>query len=503
MREVGSRVVPAGHHVTDMDSQLSTRAVISFYPCFHAWVSPSPSPPDSSQQQKKHMKKLSSVNNGGKLLKNDTVAIDGSSNDLGYELRKDPKKTPKVKDSSELENNSGCLVVLDKICKECGKGFQSWKALFGHMKCHSEKVANNNNLTHDSWTSQSDNEKSSAKKRRIKKSRSRNGKIKAYKVTSATVTTTTITTASSSISMNGNNNNNNQISSNHASTSVVSEIEQDQESEIAMCLMMLSRDDGKWGNEFESSDYCNSSAFVGLTKVEGKKRIAKGFKFKKLEETQVGVDYLGRSEVGFTELDKITIQNEEFNAESELGFGRKRKFECITCNKSFDTYQALGGHKASHKKLKGSLDPKTEGENTIENKPFFDHEYIINGFDTKPSDNHPTIKSTNLGAGSLKKSMVLGAHECSICFKIFSSGQALGGHKRSHMIAEAKLNQQTSMNPIEKENEHVREIRGFFDLNMLPESMEEDTNTIVNSNSTGYQPWHHESTTLLGLLSTI
>ncbi|CAH1422435.1 unnamed protein product [Lactuca virosa] len=449
------------------------------------------SPDHHLHQHQKQMKKLSSVNNGGKLIKNDTVVeIDGSSNDLGYELRKDPKKTPKVKDTSEMEN---CLVVLDKLCKECGKGFQSWKALFGHMKCHSEKVANNNKLNQDSWTSQLDNENSGVKDRRMKKSKSRNGKIKRYKVTSATtatVTTTTITTASSSISMNANNNNNNnnnQISSNHASTSVVSEIEQDQESEIAMCLMMLSRDEGKWGNEFESSDYCNSSAFVGLTKVEGKKRIGKGFKIKKLAETQVGVDYLGRSEVGFTGVEKIMIRNDDFNDECELFFGSKRKFECITCNKSFDSYQALGGHNASHKKLKGSLDPKTEGENTIEHKPFFNHEHIINGFDSKPSDNHQTTKAFNLGVRSLKKSVVLGAHECPICLKIFSSGQALGGHKRSHMIAEAKLNQQTSMNLIEKENEPVR---GFFDLNMLPDTMEEE-------------PWHHESTTLLGLLSGI
>ncbi|KAL4584090.1 hypothetical protein LXL04_008680 [Taraxacum kok-saghyz] len=452
------------------------------------------SSPDHHHQQQKQMKKLSSVGNGGKSTKNDTVVIDGISNDQCYELRKDPKKTPKVKDSSEIENNNSCLVVLDKLCKECGKGFQSWKALFGHMKCHSEKVANNNNLNQDSWTGQSDNENS----RPIKKSKSRNGKIKRYKVTS--VTTTTITTTSSSISMNANNNNNNnnnnnQISSNPASTSVVSEIEQDQESEIAMCLMMLSRDEGKWGNEFESSDYCNSSAFVGLTKVEGKKRIGNGFKIKKLEETQVGIDYLGRSEVGFT---GIMIQDQELNDESELIFGSKRKFECITCNKSFDSYQALGGHNASHKKLKASLDPKTEGENTIENKPLLHNGHIINGFNGKSSDHHQKAKTFDLGAGSLKKSVALGAHECPICLKIFSSGQALGGHKRSHMVTEARLNQQTSMNVSEKENEPVR---GFFDLNMLPDTMEEEI--IINSSSTGYQPWHHESTTLLGLLSTI
>ncbi|MCD7455093.1 hypothetical protein HAX54_026996 [Datura stramonium] len=30
----------------------------------------------------------------------------------------------------------------------------------------------------------------------------------------------------------------------------------------------------------------------------------------------------------------------------------KIKFECTTCNKSFHSYQALGGHRASHKNTK-------------------------------------------------------------------------------------------------------------------------------------------------------
>ncbi|MFS7972110.1 putative transcription factor C2H2 family [Helianthus anomalus] len=430
-------------------------------------------------QKKKQMKKLSSVNNGGL-----------NSKDLGYELRKDPKKTTKVKDASEVNNNnnnnSNCLVVLDKLCKECGKGFQSWKALFGHMKCHSEKVSNkhtNKNMNQDSWTSHSENENSGVKSGRIKKSRSRKKRVKRYTVTATTVTTTTttITTASSSISMNANNNNN------HASTSVVSEIEQDQESEIAMCLMMLSRDEGKWGHEIGLSDHCKSSAFVKLTKVEGKKPTGNGSKIKKITENQIGSDYLGRSEVGSTGLEKMVIQNDEFDDKMESS---KRKFECITCNKSFHSYQALGGHKASHKKLKESPDSKPEDDDkTVENKPFFIHDHVTNNDQT-----------------SFKKTVVLGAHECPICFKVFSSGQALGGHKRSHMVAEAKLNQQTSMNLIEKVDEPVRESRGFIDLNMLPDTTEEDM--IMNNSTTEYKPWHwvdtanHESTTLLGLLST-
>lgn len=65
-------------------------------------------------------------------------------------------------------------------------------------------------------------------------------------------------------------------------------------------------------------------------------------------------------------------------------------FECKTCNRRFSSFQALGGHRASHKK------PKSTGE-----------------------DHHA-------------KSLLPKKHECSICGLVFSMGQALGGHMRRH-----------------------------------------------------------------------
>ncbi|PPS05730.1 hypothetical protein GOBAR_AA14915 [Gossypium barbadense] len=70
----------------------------------------------------------------------------------------------------------------------------------------------------------------------------------------------------------------------------------------------------------------------------------------------------------------------------------------IVCNKAFNSYQALGGHKASHRKLSGGND---------------DH-------------STPTTLSA-VGSNPSGRS-----HECSICHKSFPSGQALGGHKRCH-----------------------------------------------------------------------
>ncbi|KAJ0798291.1 putative transcription factor C2H2 family [Helianthus annuus] len=70
-------------------------------------------------------------------------------------------------------------------------------------------------------------------------------------------------------------------------------------------------------------------------------------------------------------------------------------YACTVCNKTFPSYQALGGHKASHRK----------------NIP----------------DDHPSTSTTTSVLKPSGKS-----HECSICHRCFPTGQALGGHKRRH-----------------------------------------------------------------------
>ncbi|KAE8670473.1 Zinc finger protein ZAT12 [Hibiscus syriacus] len=75
------------------------------------------------------------------------------------------------------------------------------------------------------------------------------------------------------------------------------------------------------------------------------------------------------------------------------GGGGGRVFACKTCNKRFSSFQALGGHRASHKK------PRL----MVEDAPV-----------------------------SPKKPKT---HECSICGLEFAIGQALGGHMRRHRAA--------------------------------------------------------------------
>ncbi|GLJ50204.1 hypothetical protein SUGI_1068470 [Cryptomeria japonica] len=141
-------------------------------------------------------------------------------------------------------------------------------------------------------------------------------------------------------------------------------------------------------------------------------------------------------------------------------------FECGTCNKVFRSHQALGGHRASHKKVKGCF-ARTNDVPTQEslNEDVITTEYstksdennyntkrdIVNMIKTTPEkleESNIAYKQYQFGAGKpenpimeeecqwtnlvTKKSKASGGHQCSICSRVFSTGQALGGHKRCH-----------------------------------------------------------------------
>uniref|UniRef100_A0A2N9ICZ9 C2H2-type domain-containing protein n=1 Tax=Fagus sylvatica TaxID=28930 RepID=A0A2N9ICZ9_FAGSY len=81
-------------------------------------------------------------------------------------------------------------------------------------------------------------------------------------------------------------------------------------------------------------------------------------------------------------------------------------YKCTLCNKAFLSYQALGGHKASHRKPVGTQDQSTTTSTIV----------------TKTNNSNSNIPSNPSGK----------THKCAICHKTFQTGQALGGHKRCH-----------------------------------------------------------------------
>ncbi|KAK7343281.1 hypothetical protein VNO77_11907 [Canavalia gladiata] len=107
------------------------------------------------------------------------------------------------------------------------------------------------------------------------------------------------------------------------------------------------------------------------------------------------------------EIDNITMANylmllsrgDEIESNKNLNSSKNRVFECKTCKRQFQSFQALGGHRASHKK------PRLMGEGG-------DNQLLLHDSPPKPK-----------------------THECSICGLEFAIGQALGGHMRRHRMA--------------------------------------------------------------------
>ncbi|CAN7056528.1 unnamed protein product [Brassica rapa subsp. trilocularis] len=128
------------------------------------------------------------------------------------------------------------------------------------------------------------------------------------------------------------------------------------EEDLAFCLMMLSRD--KWKKKKKNNKTSSSTKEVA---------------------------------------EEIDNNSSKMNRATTT----KGRFTCETCGKVFKSYQALGGHRASHKK------------NRVSNKIEYDSVVVVE-----------------------EKRI----HECPICLRVFASGQALGGHKRSHGLGNLSVN---------------------------------------------------------------
>ncbi|XP_050367685.1 zinc finger protein ZAT12-like [Argentina anserina] len=118
-----------------------------------------------------------------------------------------------------------------------------------------------------------------------------------------------------------------------------------------------------------------------------------------------------------------------------------RAFVCKTCNREFSSFQALGGHRASH------------------NKP-----RLIAGNGT--SDLLQLAQSSpNLPAKPK-------THECPICGVEFAIGQALGGHMRRHrdvMTSAATDRGQAAAVPVLKKSNSSKRVSCLnLELNLAP-----------------------------------
>ncbi|KAK8943686.1 Zinc finger protein ZAT9 [Platanthera guangdongensis] len=165
----------------------------------------------------------------------------------------------------------------------------------------------------------------------------------------------------------------------------------------ALCLMMLSRASSPVSDSLDVLKRSKSDFFkIGLKKVE-------------FFPSDSGFPLDGEDAESKKGMKRIKSSGDDFDSGIENLYKRSR-YNCAICNKSFHSYQALGGHCASHKKNKQD----TSSVSRPAEEPF---------------------------SGKFR------THRCLICKKIFSSGQALGGHKKSHLMSDNAISSSSSSSP--------------------------------------------------------
>ncbi|RHN62036.1 putative transcription factor C2H2 family [Medicago truncatula] len=415
----------------------------------------------------------------------------GDGGNLIYGLRENPKKTMRFVHSHHHHYNhhaaTAAATTLEqnemiKFCKECGKGFPSLKALCGHMASHSEKEKKINKAMMEEDTQSDDTDDDdddvcvAATTMNLRKSKRR--------IRFKSITLSNQQPSSSSV---------------NGGSSSVSEMEQEQQEEVARCLMLLSRDFFGHKGRFVSESSDNNNEIVLETKSKivirnGNKFVANharefvAEKKKKLKMVGIGVsnnsdlrDFrYGSKKIKFVDssvpnyefkrpkveadksgfddcrskynnnvttiFKKSGMMNKDLDHDTKFDSRKKANSEGFSfSNKNKEIYE--NGSKSLkyeffdyEKDNDISYDSTTDVESDEENSSESDSFPAAKSHNSK-AVNRKKLSSSNKGKKKKKlKSKKSKEYECPICYKIFRSGQALGGHKRSHFVGGSEEN---------------------------------------------------------------
>ncbi|KAJ4908865.1 C2H2-type zinc finger family protein [Raphanus sativus] len=175
-------------------------------------------------------------------------------------------------------------------------------------------------------------------------------------------------------------------------------------------------------------------------------------------------DHLSTQKIGFLS-DKKPV--------TPLGLGRDGVYQCKTCDKSFHSFQALGGHRTSHKKPKlgATILKCNEKKSAVSAVKTVEAARVVGSF--------LSLQVTS-SDGSKKQEKT---HECSICKAEFSSGQALGGHMRRHRGLTLNANANSTIKTATSSIHHQESIRekNFMELDLNLPAPEDEPKLVFAS----------------------
>uniref|UniRef100_A0A7N0UF95 C2H2-type domain-containing protein n=1 Tax=Kalanchoe fedtschenkoi TaxID=63787 RepID=A0A7N0UF95_KALFE len=417
-------------------------------------------------------------------------------------LRQNRRKTWRI---STSKNGGNCHQKQEKpmrqelqqqkfVCSKCGKAFQSSKAMCGHMACHSEKEKASSNVVPKQkqlvMDSHSDTESGAKNQQR----RPRRTRYKKH--TSVAAADSSKAKKVDAFHHHPQQQLNQQQNYNNCSSGA-SGVEQEQE-EVAICLMMLSRDSGNWGGLNSIGDSSDNNSVV----LEARSISTKLKNMDALRSSGVDVDD-GVKKCGSR---KVKIFDN-----SESGYVRNRAEIAVADVKIKNLRKRKleeGSKPEPHLNTK-KLKIVTEGGSKMEAYPTVNESYsaeMCRRFDDKAlidSQSHQAFGPNAFAAGShgssknrfetdqTRKGKDIARHECLICFKVFRSGQALGGHRRVH-LAEESPEESKSGEVAANFKPNGAHIHHFIDLN-LPAPVEDEEDASESMASYGRSQAHYQA----------
>lgn len=410
---------------------------------------------------------------------------DGDQSNSNYGLRENPKKSWRISDPTKR----GLIKNGAVSCKQCGKNFPSLRALSGHMRCHS--IKNNNSEVHrckecgkefGSIRAMFGHMKSHSKKSRARDEsvdqslsdldnlcpvRRKRSRIH-YNIAPIESTSQLEAAEEAALCLM-------MLSRGVGDWSKVDSVAEcsddcsayfgggdDKKETTKTCLSLdccisgyasvYSRENLAEFDDHDSKFVVEDEMKVESGVVDDDKLliVKNGMKAEKLcgfaikldgaddsmsdnpiKSTELDKDFFVANEVGeVSSVKKGSVSVNEPDSEknsvnevlkdSEMTKRKKPEYKCrARDNKVVHSHRSLGGCIARHK-LQGSSTvtlPVTEADSELDQ--------------LKCSNTQLKQERCDVGFVSLKMNKTK-EHECPICFKVFTSGQALGGHKRAH-----------------------------------------------------------------------